>query len=345
VTFDPDTRLRLLADAAPGYLDVIDTNIQREFPNMPWIVASGPGPLPHHRESHPVFFGCFDWHSCVEMWWAAIRIMRVLPDVRGGDATRSTMHRLLTKEGIATETAFIAASRGFERPYGWGWLLVLQHELDSWADPDAEAWARLLRPLSDVIEARFASWLPMLAYPQRHGLHPNTAFALVRALPYARARASRGASTLLDAITEWALEHYLGDTDYPAVYEPGGADFLSGALTEAELMSLLLPQDEFASWLDAFLPRLEQREPVQLFTPGEVTDASDGQAAHLSGLNLSRSAGFLAIAAALPARDPRRPVLESAAEHHAHASLDAVRGSDYMQEHWLAAYATLLLAG
>ena len=41
--------------------------------------------------------------------------------------------------------------------------------------------------------------------------------------------------------------------------------------------------------------------------------------------------------------DPRQELLRSMAEAHADASLGRVTGSDYMVEHWLAAYATLYL--
>ncbi len=139
------------------------------------------------------------------------------------------------------------------------------------------------------------------------------------------------------------MRFFASDTDYPARYEPSGADFLSAALSETELMSRLLPPVDFKVWLDAFLPGLAAGEPHQLFTPAEVSDGSDGQIAHLAGLNLSRAASFVAIAATLDERDSRVGALQDAAETHANASLDAVSGSDYMLEHWLAAYATLLL--
>src|ERR1039458_2743485 len=44
-----------------------------------------------------------------------------------------------------------------------------------------------------------------------------------------------------------------------------------------------------AGWLGAFLPGLASGEPASLFTPAIVSDAADGQIAHLHGLNLSRA--------------------------------------------------------
>jgi hypothetical protein len=116
-------------------------------------------------------------------------------------------------------------------------------------------------------------------------------------------------------------------------------------LTEIDLMSLVLEREEFLTWLDAFLPRLVSGEPKSLFEPAFVSDASDGQLAHLHGLNLYRAFVWKQLNEILPAGDARRPHLEAGSEAHAKASMDVVTGSDYMVEHWLACYAMLYLSG
>ena len=78
-----------------------------------------------------------------------------------------------------------------------------------------------------------------------------------------------------------------------------------------------------------------------MFTPAVVSDSSDGQIAHLHGLNLSRAWCLRRLAETLPPGDPRIPVC-AAAQRHAEASLPHVVGDDYMVTHWLAAYAVLL---
>lgn len=347
VAFDRETRLALLRKHGSDYVDVANRNIQREFPHMPYFVATGPGPYPGHRELHPAFFGCFDWHSCVEMYWVAIRLMRLFPDIVNDRAARDTISSLLTPEHIATEIAFFTNPNhgSLERPYGWGWLLTLMDELEHWeGDSDADRWAAILRPLADVLAGKLVAWLPKLTYPQRVGMHANTAFGLLRSLGFAESRADNGDTRLRDAIQEAAHRFFDQDTDYPAHYEPSGADFLSAALAEAELMSRLLPRDAFSTWLEGFLPGLGDERPPSLFMPATVSDESDGQIAHLAGLNLSRGASFVAITEHLPKDDSRIPHLLDAAERHGAASLPSVSGSDYMIEHWLAAYATLLLS-
>ena len=81
------------------------------------------------------------------------------------------------------------------------------------------------------------------------------------------------------------------------------------------------------------------------FQPAFVSDASDGQLAHLHGLNLYRAFVWKHLNAILPDEDQRRSHLEAGREAHARASMGAVTGSDYMVEHWLACYAMLYLSG
>jgi len=108
-------------------------------------------------------------------------------------------------------------------------------------------------------------------------------------------------------------------------------------------MASLLPIDTFVPWLDRFLPRISKREPVSLFAPAIVSDPTDGQIAHLHGLNLSRAWCWKRLASALPATDPRVPIMLANAKKHSEASLGQAVGSDYAVEHWLACYAVLLL--
>lgn len=83
---------------------------------------------------------------------------------------------------------------------------------------------------------------------------------------------------------------------------------------------------------------------MSLFEPAYVSDPTDGQLAHLYGLNLYRAFVWKHLSEILPANDPRKVNLKTAAAVHARASIDAVVGSDYMVEHWLASYAVLYLS-
>ena len=142
---------------------------------------------------------------------------------------------------------------------------------------------------------------------------------------------------------EAARRWFGGDRNAPAAWEPSGADFLSPALVEADLMRRILAPHAFADWLGEFLPDLARREPATLFTPAVVDDRSDPFLVHLDGLNFSRAWSFRGIAAALPADDPRARRLSEAAESHLTAGLAALASGQYAGEHWLATFATLAL--
>ena len=148
---------------------------------------------------------------------------------------------------------------------------------------------------------------------------------------------------LAEGITDAAARWYRADAGYPGGWEPSGSDFLSPALTEAELMAQLLTPGDYSDWLTAFLPGIEGGQPLALFEPAIVSDSSDGQIAHLHGLNASRAWCWRRIAESLPPGDERSGPALAAAQVHADTALPHVVGDHYMVEHWLAAYAVLLL--
>jgi hypothetical protein len=333
---------------AAEYARVGLANIEREFPSDVHHLMTAPGDFPHRpKDRTPVFYGSFDWHSCVEMHWMLVRLLRVAEDAVPADEIRAALDRQFTAEGLAAEARFIARpdERGRQRPYGWGWVLTLAHELATWDDPDAKRWADRFTPLADAVTGNFLDWFPKATYPVRYGVHSNTAFGLSRAWDHAAGAAGPADDQRLrDGIVALARRLYGGDTDYPGAWEPSGADFLSPALTEAELMARILPATEFVPWLDAFLPGIADGEPASLFTPAVVSDSSDGYIAHLHGLNASRAWCWRRIADELPEGDPRVEVALAAARRHADAALPHVAGDDYLVEHWLACYAVLLLS-
>ncbi len=333
-----------LREHAGDFTEVILANTRREYPNDMHHRTAGPDdrPLPH--ELHPSFYGCFDWHSAVEMHWALVRLLRRVPGEIADAEARALLDEHLAADPLAVEAEYIGDHPLFERPYGWGWALMLVNEVETWDDPDAARWSANLAPLAGVLSARYLEWLAKATYPLRVGTHQSTAFSLARALPFASERASRGDEALATAIRTGAEQWYAADEDAPAAWEPSGSDFLSPALVEAELMSALMPAVHFSPWLDRFLPGIADEQPATLFAPAVVSDDTDGYIGHLHGLNLSRAHCWLRLAAALGPNDPRTPVMRAAADRHAAASLPYVVGGDYVLEHWLAAYAVLLLS-
>ncbi len=327
---------------AGRFADMALRCIGREYPYQPGHVITGPDDIATPRALHPAFYGCFDWHSAVHGHWLLVSLLRRTPDLPGADAIRAALAANLAEANLAAEAAYLGAPgrAGFERTYGWAWLLQLAEALHDWDDPDGRRWSAALAPLVEVIVARYLDFLPRQTYPIRVGTHANTAFGLAFALDYARAT---GHAALHDLAIQRALDYYAADRDCPAGWEPGGNDFFSPCLAEADLMRRVLGAQAFPGWLERFLPGLAAGKPACLLAPATVTDRSDGQLAHLDGLNLSRAWHMGAVAAALPSDDPRRRVLAASAEQHLEAGLVGVAAGDYMGEHWLATFALCAL--
>ena len=325
-------------DQANQFAKLARACIGRELPSSIQHVIHGPSDVRRPRELHPAFYGCLDWHSAVHGHWMLVRLLRTVPGLADAAQIRAALDANLTADNIAAEVAYFAGAhrQSFERTYGWAWLLQLAAELHGWDDADARRWSAHLAPLTEAIVQRYLAFLPKQTYPIRTGVHANTAFGLALALDYARAT---GHATLAALLVERAKAYYAADRDAPAAWEPGGEDFLSPALIEADLMRRVLPPSDFATWLHGFLPR---GLPPSLDQPAIVSDRSDGKLAHLDGLNLSRAWCLRAVGNTLPVHDPLRAAFTAAADTHAAAGLAHVATGDYMGEHWLASFAVYL---
>jgi hypothetical protein len=317
--------------------------VTREFPNKPDQVLNDAQDVQSPKAQHPAFYGCFDWHSSVHGHWMLVRLLRSFPDLPEAGDIRKALNANLSAENILVETAYLKQKnrQSFERTYGWAWLLKLAEELYLTSDADATTWSRNLRPLVDALVDSFIQFLPKQTYPIRTGVHPNTAFGLAFAFDYAR---TSGNNKLAALIAERSRTYFADDRNYPGAWEPGGEDFFSPALLEADLMRRVLGPAEFRRWFDRFLPQLAAGLPKKLLQPATVTDRSDPKLVHLDGLNLSRAWCMRSIADALPPTDPARKVLVRSARLHASDALAHVASGDYAGEHWLASFAVYLLS-
>jgi Protein of unknown function (DUF2891) len=337
------TRARLDERFAESFAAIALANVAREYPNKPDHVLGEPGDARTARSLHPVFYGSYDWHSCVHTHWLLAYLWRRCPGLRERDAIAATFDAHLTADAIAAECAYLARpdARAFERTYGWAWLLKLADELHRCDDARVRRWSQALAPLVDAFVDRYRTYLPKATYPIRYGTHPNSAFGVAFALDYAR---TAGIADLEALCVTKAREWFAGDRDAPAAWEPSGADFLSPSLIEADLMRRVLDTNAFAAWLERLLPGLAERKPATLFAPPIVSDRLDPQIVHLDGLALSRAWCFRGIAAALPRGDPRIAIASQAADVHVAAGLVGMQHADYLGTHWLASFAALALA-
>jgi hypothetical protein len=313
-------------------------HVAREYPGKLDHVLTGPADLVTPAALHPIFFGSFDWHSCVHAYWLLARLLRRCPDLAEAARIRDRFATSFTRDNVAVELAYLSRpfTGTFERPYGWAWLLKLAAELHVHPHGEAAHWSAALQPLAEAFARRFLDFLPKARYPIRSGVHSSTAFALTLAMDYAQ---TCNDVELAEALTRAAHDWYLDDADCQA-WEPGGDDFLSPCLIEAECMRRTLPPEQFGVWFKRYLPRLAQREPRALFQPVFASDRSDGKIAHLDGLNFSRAWCWSLLAGALPESDPRVVLMRDVAAEHREASIKHI-AEDYMGEHWLATFAML----
>jgi hypothetical protein len=330
----------LTPEIADRFARIALGHVAKEYPNKLDHVLTGPADAETPRALHPIFFGSFDWHSCVHGYWLLARLYRRFPDGAQAAAISALFEDAFTSAKVEAERAYLdrPSSAGFERPYGWAWLLMLAGELARHESAEGRAWSLTITPLARAFASRFTAYLPKATYPVRAGVHSNTAFALTLALDYAETVQD---NALAELLRQKAVDWYAGDADCQA-WEPSGDEFLSSSLIEAECMRRALGPERFAAWFARFLPRVAQGEPATLFIPATVSDRSDGKIAHLDGVNLSRAWCWRGIGGALAKDDPAHQRALQAAGPHLDASLPHVAG-DYMGEHWLASFALLAL--
>lgn len=314
--------------------------LARTYPYSTQHVSSGPDDCDVTPTTlHPSFHGCFDWHSSCHMVWSAVRLLTLAPDQLDEGTTSGLVTLLddrLVADKIATEVTYLRNHPSYERPYGWGWAAMLAAATANCPAPQSDSWASATRPLFDEVVERVADWIPRLRYAVRSGEHSNVAFGLGLVLDAADAL---GDNRIRPLVEERARFWFGNDRDYPASWEPGGSDFLSPALAEADLMRRVLPKQEFTAWLAAFLPGLDSPDH-HLWALPEVVDPTDGKGAHLLGLALSRSAQLRSIAS-VAFDEPTRARLHEVTQSHIDSTSAHIVEGDFMATHWLISFAIL----
>jgi hypothetical protein len=315
--------------------------VGKQYPNKISHVLNSDADVATPRKLTPAFYGCYDWHSSVHGHWLLVRLLRTFPNAPFTAQAREALRKSLTTENLKQEAAYLRGEgrASFERPYGLAWLLQLCAELREWDDDQARELSANLRPLEDAAIERLRTWLPKLSHPVRIGEHDQTAFGLGLMLDYARSIKNDSFARL---VADSARKFFLADKDCPLNYEPSGEDFLSPCLGEADVMRRVLPQTEFAKWLNKFMPQIPKNGNGDWLKPVISPDPSDPKLAHLDGLNLSRAWMLEGILSTLPPDDPRRGALQAAADAHQRAGLAAVTGAHYEGGHWLGSFAVYL---
>ncbi len=343
---DPDKEMAALPNlpeltesAASAFVDLslhcVDLpypyKIGYRFPSEEWVKP--------HTEVHPSFYGCWDWHSAVHGHWAMIKVLKTFPSIKEKDSIRLKLRANLTQENLTAEYDFFAKESftgGFERTYGWAWLLKLYAELASWDDQEGQQWKQNMQPLAELLSQKTIDYLKVLSSPLRPGTHANTAFSFGLMTEYAM---DMDDTELLDAMKAFSRKHFVSDKNCPTAYEPSGTDFISPCLAEAAVMTKLMDQETYSNWFEAFLPTLGSSEFSTIATPPVVLDKEDPGIGHLIGLMFQRAWCLKQIAAMFDDTDPRKTSFLNIADKHIRQGESIMFESGYGGAHWLATFA------
>ena len=289
------------------------------------------------RVLHPIFYGSFDWHSCVHGWWTLLTLRRLFPEIPKRRRSPNWPTQASRPARSRWSCAYLdrPMSAGFERPYGWGWLLYLHLEASRHED---KLWAIELEPLARAFAERLHIYLAKLTYPIRVGTHFNTAFALILALEWAEQfdpslgqRDPRMGSgevrrrPRLPGVGAGRRRIPLARADRGAVH---GAGVAAGAVRQ-------LVRGLPAAHCTTCSPRPCSRPPRSATAATARSRTSTGSTSAVPGAG-ARSRRFC------PNGNPASPM--AAAEEHLAAAMPHVAG-DYMGEHWLASFALLAMLG
>lgn len=303
-------------------------------------------------ERFPVFYGSFDWHSCVHSHWALVRLLGCdMLEAPLAQRVEEALARSFDPKALAREAASWARlPEHTERPYGLTWLLALDAELGTPKMLQAHpAWREALGSLVAVVLPRVRRWVDTCGLPVRSGVHSDTAWSLAMAWDWAT---SAGDDGLAEAVATRARSLYFWDVHAPCAYEPSGETFMSAILNEAACMARVLDPSSFDGWMRGFLP--------QVFEVGERP--MDGEGSPLlpnierpwDGVNyLGVHEVALPLARCIAARDvacaledgAARAYLSSQAARWERQGLAGLFLDGYLADHWVGSFAVAAVVG
>ena len=159
-----------------------------------------------HYEVTPSFYGCWDWHSAVHGHWSMVKVLKEFPNIKEREIIIQKLSKNLNENNLSAEYNFFKNdfAKGFERTYGWAWLMLLYSELITWENENAKKWSKDLKPLVDLLSERTIEFLNKLSTPLRPGTHANTAFSLSLMTEYA---SKSGDNKLLEKIKNYSIKN------------------------------------------------------------------------------------------------------------------------------------------
>ena len=156
-------------DLADAFAAIALGHVTREYPNKLDHVLAGPQDARTPRDLHPVFYGSFDWHSCVHGYWMLAHLLPALSrQCRTPPRSARCSTRTWSPERIAGECAYLdslpdawvraALWLGLAAEAGGGTGVCMTRRR-------ARRWSAALEPLARIFAARFMAFLPLAHLP------------------------------------------------------------------------------------------------------------------------------------------------------------------------------------
>src|SRR4051812_39614956 len=106
----------LTPELASRFAQLALSHVEREYPNKLDHVMNAADDVRSPRELHPIFYGSFDWHSCVHGYWLLATLLRKRQDIPEAPQIRELFDRQLTAAKVGAEVAYLGqpSRLGFE---------------------------------------------------------------------------------------------------------------------------------------------------------------------------------------------------------------------------------------
>src|SRR6202008_192720 len=109
---------RLTPQLASQFARLALGHVTREYPNKLDHVLMGPEDALTPRTLHPIFFGSYDWHSCVHGYWLLATLLRLVPEIAEAEAIRRLFDDAFVPAKAEGELAYLArpSAAGVQAP-------------------------------------------------------------------------------------------------------------------------------------------------------------------------------------------------------------------------------------
>lgn len=280
--------------------------------------------------THPIFHGCYDWHSAVHGHWAVLRVARV---TGGHRESAQAIVGALHPDKLQLVANELRANPKFEMPYGRAWLLRLAIEYESWSKQNRESNVEQLRPLADETAKSLVEYYRARVPSPESREYANDAWALVQLYDYFNQCGERESRMSVERLI---ASHFVqADASITFAQDHASPDFFS----RYGNWSYLIAKTQSTPMVDQFL----RQHPLE----DEALRPVDPllRPAHHLGVNWSRAWALRALARQCGDADQRRR-LEAAYARHVETGWQhhqKYAGNYDAYDHWVPQFAVYAL--